>query len=137
MQARTAVSSSSGTANVLLPGALASLFPSHGTACRNEASSHHCWHFPSLLSDTVKPSQCHTNHHGSECTPNTRSGLLVSPLKKTGGVFSAASAQTPNSRHNAQPSPGSRAETAVCKRRDLQLTGSNETNLLQNQKADI
>lgn len=82
--AGAAVSSSSRATNTPHPRVLTSLFPSHGTASRNEAGSHHCRHFPPLLWDKRVPheppglSPC-PEHGGSAPQPAQRDRQSLFP----------------------------------------------------------
>lgn len=128
-----AVSCGSGT-QTSLPRALLSVLPEDGSASRSEATSQHCCHLhPCCGHREVQLVLLKAPR--LSCAPN-RAALLVSLLPKTRGSFPAASAHTPDSDRQAQPSPGSCAEAAVSKHQDLQLSGS-KSNALQNHKADF
>lgn len=120
------MSGSSRTANVLLPRALTSLFPSHTRACRNEASLHQLLQFPTPAA----------GHSEAQPGPPKLQGLWTWGLCLS-ALTERLKESFPPHLLKHQTLARQQAETAVCKRQDLQLTASHETNLLQNQRADI
>lgn len=102
------MSGSSRTTNVPHPGALTSLFPSHDTASRNEASSHHCRHFPPLLWDKRVPHE----PPGLSLCPENRGSAPQPALRDWRSLFPGICSDTKVPAHNSRLSPRQLPENA-------------------------